>query len=86
MLERVGVVNEQVRPLLSQLNIIASDVAASIAFYRRLGLDVPDGPDHEGIRHVEIEMPGGIHLDLDGETLARVSTRYGGGPRAAIAG
>jgi uncharacterized glyoxalase superfamily protein PhnB len=26
MLERVGVVNEQVRPLLSQLNIIASDV------------------------------------------------------------
>ena len=50
----------------------APDMDAAIDFYRRLGLDVPDGGSHDGIRHVEIEMAGGVHFDLDNETLARV--------------
>lgn len=32
--------------LLKQLNIVARDFDATLAFYRRLGLDVPDG--HSG--------------------------------------
>ena len=44
------------KPVLNQINLVVSDMDASIDFYRRLGLDVPDGGAHDGIRHVEIEM------------------------------
>ncbi len=46
------------KPVLNQLNLVVSDMDAAIDFYRRLGLDVPDGGSHDGIRHVEIEMAG----------------------------
>jgi len=80
---------DKARPVLNQLNVVASDIDASIAFYRRLGLDVPDGGDHDRIRHVEIEMAGGVHLDLDNETLARVYNagwRQPDGGRRALLG
>jgi hypothetical protein len=32
-----------VKPVLNQLNIIAKDFAATVKFYRRLGVNVPDG-------------------------------------------
>jgi catechol 2,3-dioxygenase-like lactoylglutathione lyase family enzyme len=76
------------KPVLDQVNLVVSDMDAAIDFYRRLGLDVPDGGSHDGIRHVDIEMGGGIHLDLDNETLARVYNaewrRPEGGKRALI--
>ena len=76
------------RPVLDQLNLVASDVEASIEFYRRLGLDVPDGAAHDGIRHADVEMPGGIDFAIDNETLARVYNaewrRPEGGKRALI--
>jgi catechol 2,3-dioxygenase-like lactoylglutathione lyase family enzyme len=79
---------DEARPVLNQLNLVASDIDASIAFYRRLGLDVPDGGAHDGIRHVEIEMAGGVQLDLDNETLARTYNaewrRPEGGKRALL--
>ena len=37
-------------------------MAASLAFYRRLGLDVPDGADAEP--HVDVDL-GGLHLAFD---------------------
>ncbi len=63
---------DDAKPVLDQLNLVVSDMDASIDFYRRLGLDVPDGGSHDGIRHVEIQMAGGVQLDLDNETLAQV--------------
>ena len=76
------------RPVLDQVNLVASDVDASIEFYRRLGLDVPDGDWPGGIRHAEVEMPGGFEFAIDNETVAHVYNaewrRPGGGKRALI--
>ncbi len=38
-------------------------MAESLAFYRRLGLDIPPEADDEG--HVEVNLPGGIRLAWD---------------------
>jgi uncharacterized glyoxalase superfamily protein PhnB len=51
-------------PQLNALGIVASDMGRSIAFYRLLGLDMPETPD-EG--HVEASMPNGVRLMLDSE-------------------
>jgi len=47
------------------VQIFARDVSRSIAFYRRLGLPVPEpeGPDP----HVDVELPGGNRLSFDAE-------------------
>lgn len=42
------------------IGLVVADIATSAAFYRRLGLDIPDGDDH-----VEITLPGGLRLALD---------------------
>jgi uncharacterized glyoxalase superfamily protein PhnB len=62
-----------VRPVLNQLNIVARDFDATIAFYRRLGVDVPDMPaSPDGIRHSEVTLANGFVLEFDNLTLARV--------------
>jgi uncharacterized glyoxalase superfamily protein PhnB len=45
------------------VEVVAKDLARSLAFYRLLGLAVPepDGP------HVEVELPGGNRLAFDTE-------------------
>ncbi len=55
-------------PGLNALGIVASDMAASIRFYRLLGLDVPETPD-EG--HVDTFLPNGVRLMLDSEEVVR---------------
>ena len=47
------------------VQIFANDVHRSIAFYRLLGLPVPEpeGPDP----HVDVELPGGTRLSFDAE-------------------
>jgi uncharacterized glyoxalase superfamily protein PhnB len=50
--------------LLNAIGIVTSDLARSLDFYRRLGLDVP-APPHEG--HVDIALPNGFRLMLDAE-------------------
>jgi catechol 2,3-dioxygenase-like lactoylglutathione lyase family enzyme len=47
------------------VQVFAKDVPASIAFYRLLGLQVPDpgAPDP----HVDVELPGGNRLSIDAE-------------------
>jgi uncharacterized glyoxalase superfamily protein PhnB len=44
------------------IGIIVADLAASLAFYRRLGLDIPTDPDPG---HVEATLPGGVRLAWD---------------------
>jgi uncharacterized glyoxalase superfamily protein PhnB len=61
------------RPLLNQLNIVARDFDATLAFYRRLGVDVPAGSTSaDGIRHAEVTLPNGFVLEFDNLPLARV--------------
>jgi len=40
------------------LNLVVADMAASLAFYRRLGTAVPEGQDAAAIQ-VQLRMPGG---------------------------
>jgi catechol 2,3-dioxygenase-like lactoylglutathione lyase family enzyme len=51
-------------PTMNAVGIVASDMARTIAFFRTLGLDVPETPDEP---HVEAVMPGGFRLMLDQE-------------------
>lgn len=44
------------------IQLVVADMAASLGFYRRLGLEVPDGA--EGEPHVELDL-GGLRLALD---------------------
>lgn len=56
-------------PMLDAIGIVASDLAASVAFYSRLGLTFPAGaPD----QHVEAPIGGtGVRLMLDGEEMVK---------------
>ena len=56
-------------PRLEAFGVIVSDMARSVAFYRRLGLDFPEGSENEG--HVEAQVPGGLRYMMDTEDLIR---------------
>ncbi|MEU9199795.1 VOC family protein [Streptomyces sp. NPDC048332] len=56
-------------PRLDALSITTADLAASLAFYRRLGLDIPAGA--ESAPHVEVTLPGGQRLLWDTEDVVR---------------
>lgn len=50
-------------PRFDLIGIVVADMARSLGFYRRLGLDVPDVADAEP--HVELALPGGLRLAWD---------------------
>src|SRR5262245_43202676 len=50
-------------PRLDAFGLVVSDLTASLAFYRRLGLDIPATAGGEG--HVEVPLPGGMRLMID---------------------
>ena len=56
-------------PQLDFFGIVVSDMARSIAFYRRLGLEFPDGAESE--QHAEAPLPGGMRYALDTEEVVR---------------
>ncbi|MFJ4892653.1 VOC family protein [Streptomyces sp. NPDC088788] len=56
-------------PRFDVIGLVVSDMAASLAFYRRLGLDFPPGAEAEP--HVEAALPGGLRLALDTEETVR---------------
>jgi catechol 2,3-dioxygenase-like lactoylglutathione lyase family enzyme len=58
-----------VSPKLDVFGVVVSDMARSVAFYRRLGLEFPDGA--EGEPHVEAQLGGGIRYALDTEDVMR---------------
>jgi len=69
---------DRTRPTLNQLNIVSGNVDASIAFYRRLGVDIPDPQiwrTATGAHHVTaIESRAGeaVSLDLDSAAFAQM--------------
>jgi uncharacterized glyoxalase superfamily protein PhnB len=56
-------------PQLDFFGIVVSDMARSVAFYRRLGLEFPEGAENE--QHVEAPLPGGLRYALDTEDVMR---------------
>jgi catechol 2,3-dioxygenase-like lactoylglutathione lyase family enzyme len=50
---------------LASIGLVVADMATSLAFYRRLGFDLPADADDQP--HVEVDLPGGLHLAWDTE-------------------
>jgi catechol 2,3-dioxygenase-like lactoylglutathione lyase family enzyme len=75
------------KPQLDLVGIVVEDMARSLAFYRQLGVEVPDAADSEP--HVEVTTPGGIRLAWDTvETIRSFDPDYeapSGGPRIGLA-
>jgi catechol 2,3-dioxygenase-like lactoylglutathione lyase family enzyme len=72
---------------LSVVGLVVADMARSLAFYRRLGLDVP--AEGEGEAHVEVALPGGLKLAFDTvETIRSFDPSWSppsGSPRTGLA-
>ena len=64
-----------VMPALNQLDIVARDVDAAVAFYRLLGLDIPEiavWRTPTGAHHVDLHLPNGLTFHIDSPALAKV--------------
>ena len=61
--------NSTPTPRFDLVGIVVSDMTATLAFYRRLGLDFPAGA--EGLPHVEAALPGGLRIAFDTEETVR---------------
>jgi catechol 2,3-dioxygenase-like lactoylglutathione lyase family enzyme len=56
---------------LDQFNLVVSDMEASVAFYRNLGLTIPDtDPEWQG-HHRSAEVGDGVDIDFDSTEFAR---------------
>ncbi|MER5293712.1 VOC family protein [Streptomyces pharetrae] len=56
-------------PRFDAIGLVVSDMAASVAFYRRLGFPFPEGAEEQP--HAEAGLPGGLRLLLDTEETVR---------------
>ncbi|WP_432192596.1 VOC family protein [Streptomyces sp. bgisy027] len=56
-------------PRFDAIGLVVTDMAAAVAFYRRLGFPFPDGSENEP--HAEAGLPGGLRLLLDTEDTVR---------------
>ena len=54
---------------LDLVGLVVGDMARSLAFYRRLDLDIPPEADDES--HVEFTLPGGLRLAWDTVDVVR---------------
>jgi catechol 2,3-dioxygenase-like lactoylglutathione lyase family enzyme len=75
-------------PRFGLIGIVVADMAASLAFYRRLGIDLPT--DADDAPHVDVELPGGMRFAFDTEETIRSfddswKPPGGGGHRVALA-
>ena len=77
----------QPQPVLNQLDLVVRDVDAAVAFYRRLGLDIPESAvwrTASGAHHVDLTGYAGRQPPYDtfwGARWRQYRTRLG--PRAA---
>jgi predicted lactoylglutathione lyase len=73
------------QPDLNQIDFVVSDMEASIAFFRALGVEIPEQAiwrTASGAHHVDLAMPGGTIVHLDSEALAHVYDRGWRAPAA----
>ena len=75
----------KLRPALIEL--VVSDMAATLSFYRMLGLDIP--ADADGQPHVDADLGGGLRVAFDTEDTIRsfdpAWSAPAGGHRVALA-
>jgi uncharacterized glyoxalase superfamily protein PhnB len=75
----------KLQPALVEL--VVTDMAATLAFYRRLGLAIP--ADADGEPHVDIDLGGGLRLAFDTDATIRTFDPHWspptGGHRVALA-
>jgi catechol 2,3-dioxygenase-like lactoylglutathione lyase family enzyme len=60
---------------LDQLDLVVRDMEATLAFYRALGMDIPEEAvwrTASGAHHVDLKMSSGFTLHFDSAPLARV--------------
>ena len=50
-------------PTFNAIGIVVSEMASALAFYRLLGMGIPESEDAEG--HVDWEGPGGVRIMFD---------------------
>jgi len=62
-------------PVLDQINLVVKDMDATVAFYTRLGLTIPDTTPEWQQHHRSATLPGGLSLDFDSAAFARVWNR-----------
>lgn len=73
-------------PSLDAFGLVVGDMSASLAFYRVVGLDIPDGAESEG--HVEVALAGGVRLMFDSVEVVQSFSEWtppSGGHRVALA-
>lgn len=58
-------------PIIDQINLVVSDMEATVEFYRRLGLTIPDTDQAFQHHHRTVQLTGGIDLDIDSAEFAR---------------
>ena len=74
-------------PVLNQFNLVVTDMTATVAFYRRLGLTIPETEPDWTSHHRTAEMPGDIHLDFDSpEFVLDWDEGWSDGPRMGVLG
>lgn len=56
-------------PDLDAFGMVVADMAATLAFYRLVGLDIPASADTE--QHVDVELAGGVRLMFDTAELTK---------------
>lgn len=75
------------KPQFNFVGIVVANMAASLAFYRRLGVDVPEGADDEV--HAQVTFDNGMTLAWDTLELVKSIdpewTTPAGSPRMAVA-
>jgi uncharacterized glyoxalase superfamily protein PhnB len=71
----------------SQVNLVARDLPASLAFYRRLGLEIPAGAIWEvggAAHHATANTVGEVDLEFDSHRLAHAYNRGFGAERGRV--
>jgi len=71
-------------PIVDQLNLVVSDMQATVTFYRRLGVDIPDTDPAFQAHHRSARLPGGVDLDFDSAEFARHWDRGWNGEHAVV--
>jgi uncharacterized glyoxalase superfamily protein PhnB len=74
-------------PRLDVIGLVVADMGKALAFYRRLGLEIPASADGEP--HVEAALPGGMRIAWDTvDTIHSFDPHWttpSGGPRMSLA-
>jgi catechol 2,3-dioxygenase-like lactoylglutathione lyase family enzyme len=56
-------------PVIDQFNLVVGDMGASVAFYRLVGFEIPEGDETWDPHHRSVSA-GGLDLDLDSTQFA----------------